>query len=640
MWWGRSDGEAPEGLARTARWVTGAFLLVLLLLVTEGRPWELFVRGPYTADFYDAQASAFWRLRLDVPWEVAVIEGFEIGDRTYLYFGPFLALARMPFSWIPGIDGRLTGLSLLVGGAVLAAGAFALLCEARARLRPEGTGSKRPATPGERWRAGLFMGAVLASPLVFLGAERTVYHETEMWGCALAVWTAAWAMQALRTGQLRPAVLAGAAAAACALTRISVGLGAVAAVGVLAVLLWRRASRPAAAIGAAIAAAGVVAHMAVNYLRFSSLTSVPFDRQTLTLVSPERAAWFEENGWSFFGLRFVPTNLVHYLRPDTLVAERLVPFVRFGERARELFGVQLETSSRAGSITATAPLLVVLAVLGVVVLARQRQWAWLGVAAAISIGAVPVLAIGFTAHRYLADLIPVFVVLAAAGAWWTVASRWVGLLRAAGTAVLVVSLWVNAGLAWWVQSFRDPWFTDVRYRLDEAVFGGAPPSVVRMDGGRTPRDGLVGIAGECEALYIGDGDQWRPLERPLGERRVVARVVPPGEGLVPVVGGPDWTVGLAVVAPGELSVEVELPDGTVARSAIEVAAAGEIEIEVIADPTLGLLQVAVDGTTAFARFLPGPQLPVVAFEGVEVLGPESPGGGAPVCERLLARLAS
>lgn len=637
MWWGRNEDRAVDDLARTARWVTGAFLVVLLLLVTEGRPWNLFGLGLYTSAFYDAQAEAFLRLRLDVPWEIAVIEGFEIDGRTYLYFGPFLALVRLPFAWIPGIEGRLTGVSLLVGGAVLAAGAFSLLAEARRRLRGV---SDEPASTGERWRAAAFMGAVLASPLLFLGAERTVYHETEMWGCALAVWTAAWVLRAIRRPECRHVVLAGSAAAACALTRISVGLGAVAVVGVLVVVLWVRAERRLAMAGAALAGGGVVAHMALNYAKFSSLTGVPFERQTLTLVSPDRAAWFEENGGSFFGVQFIPTNLVHYLRPDTLVGERLLPFVRFGERARELFGADLETNSRAASLTATAPLLVVLAVAGVVLLVRRRVWDWLAVSATLVLGAVPVLAIGFVAHRYLADLLPVLIVPAAIGAWAGLPARWVTPTRVVLTAALLVSLWVNAALGWWVQSFREAWFTDLRYRVDGAVFGGSPPSVVRVEDGPAIRDGLVGIAGACEGLYIGDGDEWRPLEHRLGDRRVVVLVELPTEGEVPLVGGPEWTVSVAVNQTGDAAIVVDLPDGSRDRgvSGLPGRADGAVEVEVLADPTLGLLQVGVEGRTAFARLLAGPGLPMLAFEGVQVVGRETPGGGAPVCERLLARL--
>src|ERR1700712_4254968 len=105
--------ELTERDRRWARRVTVAGTVLFLLVVCQWRPWTLFDRAGFSADFYDAQAHAFLGLHLDVAASIPGPEGFLIGGRTYLYYGPFLALVRLPVAvfghWA---DGRLVRLSL------------------------------------------------------------------------------------------------------------------------------------------------------------------------------------------------------------------------------------------------------------------------------------------------------------------------------------------------------------------------------------------------------------------------------------------------------------------------------------------------------------------------------------------------
>src|SRR3954467_15652271 len=122
MWRRRTpdaDGDPAELTERDRRWarrVTIAGTILFLLVVCQWRPWDLFSRGGFSADFYDAQAHAFAGLHLDVPAAIPGPVGFLIGGRTSLYYAPFLALARLPFAvfghWA---DGRLVRLSLTIG---------------------------------------------------------------------------------------------------------------------------------------------------------------------------------------------------------------------------------------------------------------------------------------------------------------------------------------------------------------------------------------------------------------------------------------------------------------------------------------------------------------------------------------------
>ncbi len=71
-------------------------VVVFWLVATSWRPWQLFDRAGFSADFYDQQARAFWHGRLAVDPAIPGPEGFVVNGKTYLYYGPFLSLVRMP----------------------------------------------------------------------------------------------------------------------------------------------------------------------------------------------------------------------------------------------------------------------------------------------------------------------------------------------------------------------------------------------------------------------------------------------------------------------------------------------------------------------------------------------------------------
>ena len=85
--------------------------------------------------------------------EVAGHEGFLIDGRTYLYYGPFLAIVRLPFALFGDVFAqRLTRLSMIVGFVVYCTGAFHLLDLARrwasrSLARPDRVRSRRRGAP-------------------------------------------------------------------------------------------------------------------------------------------------------------------------------------------------------------------------------------------------------------------------------------------------------------------------------------------------------------------------------------------------------------------------------------------------------------------------------------------------------------
>jgi hypothetical protein len=519
--------------ARAARAVTIAATALLVAVVTRARPWTLFAREGFTADFYDEQARSFLRFRLDVRPEVAGIEGFVVDGATQLYYGPFLAFVRLPTALVdtivevlgggPWFAGRLARLSIVL--------AFVAWCTASFHLLRTAHDWFAPGTAPTPWRAAGFVGAVACSPALALGGWVSVYHETELWAAALAL-TAA--VATIRTvdelrhdrAPTREPLVAGVALLAAVLTRASVGIGAVAGVVAVIALLWMRSRRVDTALRTIglLGVGGVALHVAVNLTRFGSPLSIPAANQQLTLVDPERAAWFAGNDGSFFSPRFLETTVVHYLRPDTVRFERLAPWVRFGPLATDRGSYPMETITPAASLTASATVLFVAAVVGLVVLARRRSGTWLALWAGACVGALPTFTIGFIGNRYLVDLLPALVVPAAAT--FAVVALPVGdrvrtTTRTSARIVLVLGIvwgaWVNTALAIWTQQLKEPGFTEFRYRLDERLFDAPSPAlVVAVPGGVVPRDGVVGIVtgpDGCTAVSITEQGVWVPLER-------------------------------------------------------------------------------------------------------------------------------
>ena len=161
-----------------------------------------------------------------MPAAIPGPEGFLIGGRTYLYYGPFLALVRLPFAvfghWA---DGRLVRLSLTIGFAVLCTATFHLVRQA-ARCWPDAASVAR-ASARRVPPATLVVAAIAVSPALFLSGWVSVYHETEMWAAALCVAAAAQVLVLWRAPSRRALLLAAAFALACLLTRATVGIGVV-----------------------------------------------------------------------------------------------------------------------------------------------------------------------------------------------------------------------------------------------------------------------------------------------------------------------------------------------------------------------------------------------------------------------------
>jgi len=134
-------GRLTNTERKWARVGTLVAVVVFWLIATCLQPWHLFDKGPYTTDFYDVQARGLVHGHLDVPANVAGIEGFEIDGKTQIYFGIGPAIMRLPVSGVSDVfDRRLSLLSELLALSVLGLAAARLLKRAKSLVTnaPEG----------------------------------------------------------------------------------------------------------------------------------------------------------------------------------------------------------------------------------------------------------------------------------------------------------------------------------------------------------------------------------------------------------------------------------------------------------------------------------------------------------------------
>jgi len=462
--------------ARRFAWASAAggatATAVFCWMITNAR-FDFFAREPF-GEIQDAQARSLFHGHWDVPRRVVGFEGFLVHGRYYTYFGPFLALLRMPVLLVTSaLDGRLTIVSMLGALAVLLVAASHLHWQMRSVLRAE-----RPVGRLEALGVGAFTFLIGAgSIVVFLGSRALVYHEVELWGIAWAIV----ATDALVAFARRPtralAIAAGVATCGAMMTRVSIGVGAgVALACVAGAQLLRRLGRDRglARLGpgadehghfhlTALLVGGLVAvalYAGVNVARFGSPYQLPLDKQVFTQLDAQRRAALAANGGSLFGLKFAPTDYLQYARPDALRLSSRFPWVDFPRhRATVIGNVTYDTIAPSSSIPASMPGFTVLAVIGVVALVWPRRARatidlarfWPPIVGGV-VGTAFVGTIAFVAHRYLADFFPPLLFAAIIGA-----QRVVSLLEdrparrariaATGIAVLlVVGAWISFGL--------------------------------------------------------------------------------------------------------------------------------------------------------------------------------------------------
>jgi hypothetical protein len=543
-------------------------------LVTSGT-FQFFQSVPFS-NFYDVQARSWLRGTWSVPANVLSIEGIRTGGRTDMYYGPVPALLRLPvLTFTHRFDGRLTQPSLLI--AFLLALTFSSLLSWRIR------GLVRGPAEVSRLEAGLTAALLvvigLGSVFFFLGATAMVYEEAEMWGAALslgAFYSLVGFLDRPSAGRL---VATGVLTALALLTRASVGLGPVLAIGLatgvylFAALAtrapgWvRRTGQLARALGVKVSqapgrfSAGLLAAMgiplalyvAINELKFDTPFSPPFNRQVYSLENAHRQAVLASNGGSLFGLKYLPSGLLQFVRPDALSVTRQFPWVFFPGKALVIGHPIYDSRDWTSSVPASMPILFLLALVGVVVVFRPARFrrrantlpagsapaaltepsAGPGTAAlrlplvGAAAGTAGILIWSFIAQRYLADVMP-FLLLAGLAGWHFVLShrfRTNGIARSIGVTLLAVlvlfELWTTFSLSLFYQRELGPVVTiaqrsgmvTLQQQVDRSLLGSPTSGVQFVSRLPTNAPALnLAVVGNCASVYQFDGNSWQPVE--------------------------------------------------------------------------------------------------------------------------------
>ena len=640
---GERPPDAPAAAPTSARAAAiGALLAgaVFLAVLFNGH-LSLLQHQEAAGDFFDVQAHSLLDLRWDVPETSLFIEGFLVDGKIYEYFGPLPALLRLPVAAATdSFEGRLGQPSMLLAFAV----ALTFAIRLASRIRPLVRGSA-PVTRGERWATGTFTFVVGAgSVLVFLAGRSWAYHEAELWGIALALGAFEFVIAFARVPSRRHLVLASALTSGALLSRTSVGLGPLAALGLLLVASgWLRTRRLAGMpdetsarrllLPLVVAVLVPVAlYSYVNYAKFGTLFSVPFTSQLSKEAYREVLA---ANNGSMFNPRFVPTSALQYMRPDALELSSLFPWVTFAPiESIPSIGNVVVNRELSASYPATMPLLTLLGLVGLIGVARPSRpggasLASLRAPVVGAVGAVFVtLAFASISHRYIADFLPLGVLTALAGLHlvlrWASARPRPALARAGwvGFALLAaVSVWFNVGLgvmlgrAFAGNSDHDiAAFVAFQYHLYERFPGGTAPAVETGSRLPHPKAGTAFVLGRCDALYWSDATFWHALERSEAGGRFRLRLRFPTsptewEPLV-VSGGNGRPQFVAVrVLPGRRiqfaydaffpTKPVRLPPGDTHRLDVVMDA-------IRGSATEGTISVTLDGKQVWRTLLPNP----------------------------------
>jgi hypothetical protein len=527
-----------------------AFVIDLWMLA--GPHWSLTRDTAPLGGFYDAQGRAFLDGHLAVPESQAGFEGFEIDGGTYLYFGPVLALLRLPVLLVTHrLDGRMTQLSMLLALVVLLGATGALYERVRGLVRPDA------ATIGRAELALAFLVTFTVgagSVVLYLAATPVVYEETELWGAALALATFVAILAVIERPTIARIAWAGGLATLTVNTRVAVGLGPIVALAFLTAASAAMLLAPSIRRGGASRAVGfaasfgplrpargravlvalaiatlvpVVTSAAVNQAKFGMPFGLPMEKQVFTRLDANRRAALAANGGTIFGPRFVPTTLLAALRPDAVGAVRAFPFVGLPADVPHVVGdVRFDTLQRSLSAPTSMPLLCLLTLVALVgLVARRRLRPLLGVLVAAAAGYAGALTIGYVTTRYLADLVPFLALGALTGLQLLLARGVPARMLVAGAGVLAVGgLAINAATGLVDQRLAGPLASEpdraafVRAQDDVDRFLGRRPSGVRtaarMPAPASARVGDLLVVGRCAGFYVVNSfGTWVPVER-------------------------------------------------------------------------------------------------------------------------------
>lgn len=655
--------------------------LALDVVMLSGGHFNLWHQIGLLGSFYDVQGRALLHGHIAVPNGSASFEGFVIDGRTYVYFGLVPALFRLPFLAIThGLDGRMTQLSMLFGFVVLLLAGARLHWRVRETLRPGAPVSGPERAVAFLLALGLGAGAV---PL-FLASWAVIYHEAELWGAAFSLAAIGAVLAVIERPSARRIAWAGALSLLAVNTRVSVALGPILALGIVALAVGARAleaagggrrrgrrvlaflarfgprklQRPPRTFALLVAAAAIAlgSAVAVNEARFHSAFSIPLQKQVDTGIDPNQRAFVAAYHGAATGLRFVPTTLLAAVRPDAIGTTRAFPFIGLPSSPPTVVGsVRFNALLPSLSAFTSMPLFCLLLIAGIPGMLRDRRAdPLLGALVATAAAFLPALVFGSTATRYLADLLPCLFLGACVGVHVrggvrdrvlrSRRSRRLGL--AAVTLLVAAGIAVNGAVGLVEQRLVAPTASAatrasfIRAQDDiDRFLGRSPHGVHTGSAYPTTSLGPVGdlfVLGRCDGLYVESfGGTWLPVERTaragLFELAVAFPATSSSAGFGPLLtlgSGPQRiTLGATPAGPARVVFSVRVGGRPLSAGApVPIHAGVETHVTASVERVGGawFMSVSVPGADTFVSFaIPYKRLARV-MTGVDPEDPQSP----------------
>ncbi len=477
--------------------------------------------APVAGDFYDLQARSMMHGHLAVPTNSIGPEAFLHAGRQYTYFGLFPSLLRIPVFWLTNsLDGRLTAPSLLLSWVVTAVFSALLIWRVRTIVR-----GSAPLGRAEATSYGVVTAAILAgSVLVVLAATPYVYDEDFAWSIALtvgALFALLGVMERPTTGRV---ALTGLLVLGAVLNRAPTGWAC--AIGALLVAVWfflgrhgaenRRWAVPMLAVGLVPLAVAAL----LNLAKFGSPIGFSLTHQLYTLENAHRRYYLSTTGGKGYSLRFIPSTLLAYFGPAGIRYTTVFPFITMpAAPATAVGGVVLEWQYRTYSVTASAPLFVLLSIAGVVTTLRRRVGR-LGLMRiplfTALIGSAGVAVWGYLAARYIGDFVPFMIIASAVGLvdlWRRLDRRATRVRLALLGAVIVLGVYGIAANVGAAITPNNDWnrtqalhYVQAQKSISDST---GHPLVGNIERGSqlplwAPADRLF-IVGDCQALYVSNG---------------------------------------------------------------------------------------------------------------------------------------
>jgi len=306
------EQSAPQLLPLTV-----ALSVLLWIVVTTGGR-QIFVKE-VLGEAYDSQAEHLLHGDPGVDVEAIRHEAMIVDGKVRMYFGPFPAFLRIPLNLIyPSGRGAWSRISGFCAGLV-ALFAFVGLVRESLRSSPIPIGARN-------WLGNACLaGFALASPLLFLLGNLSIYNEAVVWGFAWSLGALFFAYQArnAKDRALTCSLLGfSVCAAAALLSRVTFGAPMLLIAPLLALWLPPENRLPRLAALFLPLGAGLAFHLLLSYARFGNLTGAGYDYY----INPVHREFAHTYG--IFSINRVPYSLVDYFSFRFPSFHEQVPFLR------------------------------------------------------------------------------------------------------------------------------------------------------------------------------------------------------------------------------------------------------------------------------------------------------------------------